>query len=79
MKLDRSKTVFLCLHGPSLELLEDKLHVFSDCDVYWMTTSTIDPIQNMLDIIDKKVDIFYTTVPRMIQATARSISDFIQI
>ena len=78
MKIDRNKPVFPCAHGPSLHNLENELMCFSDSDVYWMSISVIEPIEDMLSKIEKKLDIFYVAVPRMIMATGRSISEFIQ-
>ena len=78
MKIDRNKPVFLCAHGPSLHNLENELMCFSDSDVYWMSISVIEPIEDMLSKLEKKLDIFYVAVPRMIMATGRSISEFIQ-
>ena len=78
MELFINKPVYFCLHGPSLHNLDDNIEKFADKDVYWMTISTLRPISDMLQKIDKQVDIFLTSIVRVIQAIQRDIINFLQ-
>ena len=78
MQLFVNKPVYFCLHGPSLHDLDDNIDKFADKDVYWMTLSILPPINEMLQKIDKQVDIFLISIIRVIQATQRDILNFLQ-
>ena len=77
MEIKLGKPVFLCLHGPSLQKLDDQIERFANADVYWATVNSSAGIEGILQKIDKKLDFLCVGNNRQISRDRDSISDFL--
>lgn len=77
MKLDISKPIFLCSHGPSISELEEWIDKYRDLDVYWASFNRFDTLQPILNKINKHFNIIYIMNVHRIYQTIKPLKRFL--